>query len=65
MTSVGIDVSKVKSTVCILRPYGEVIASPYEVQHSEPEIKELISRIKAVDGVEWYHLSRVGKLTKL
>lgn len=50
MTSVGIDVSKVKSTVCILRPYGEVIASPYEVQHSEPEIKELISRIKAVDG---------------
>ena len=50
MISVGIDVSKGKSTVCILRPYGEVIASPYEVQHSESEIKELISRIQAVDG---------------
>ena len=25
MTSVGIDVSKGKSTVCILRPYGEVL----------------------------------------
>lgn len=37
MTSVGIDVSKGKSTVCILRPYGEVVASPYEIQHTEPE----------------------------
>ena len=50
MTSIGIDVSKGKSTVCILRPYGEVIASPYEVQHCEPEIQKLISCIKAIDG---------------
>ena len=27
---------KGKSTVCILRPYGEVVASPYEIQHTEP-----------------------------
>ena len=50
MTSVGIDVSKGKSTVCILRPYGEVIASPYEVQHSESDIQGLISRITGIDG---------------
>ena len=30
MISVGIDVSKGKSTVCILKPYGEIVASPFE-----------------------------------
>lgn len=31
MISVGIDVSKEKSTVCILKPYGEVVSRPFEV----------------------------------
>jgi transposase len=50
MTSVGIDVSKDKSTVCILRPYGEVVASPYEILHAESEISTLVSRIQSIDG---------------
>mgnify|MGYP002620740545 FL=1 len=50
MTSVGIDVSKGKSTVCILKPYGEVIVSPYEVQHTEADLRVLISRIKSIEG---------------
>lgn len=50
MTSVGIDVSKGKSTVCILRPYGEVVASPYEILHTEPEIGTLVARIQSIDG---------------
>ena len=50
MISVGIDVSKEKSTVCILRPYGEVVASPYEIAHTEPEVKALADRICALDG---------------
>lgn len=50
MTSVGIDVSKDKSTVCILRPYGEVAASPYETPHTDTEIGALVSRIQAIDG---------------
>ena len=32
MISVGIDVSKGKSTVCLLKPYGEIICKPFEVQ---------------------------------
>ena len=31
MISVGIDVSKGKSMVCILKPYGVVLAAPYEI----------------------------------
>lgn len=50
MTSVGIDVSKGKSTVCILKPYGEVIVSPYEVQHTESDLRVLISHIKSIEG---------------
>jgi len=46
MISVGIDVSKEKSMVCILRPYGEVIASPYEITHTADSIIALIERIR-------------------
>lgn len=50
MTSVGIDVSKGKSTICILKPYGEVVASPYEIEHTKAEISALVSHIRAIDG---------------
>jgi len=35
MISVGVDVSNGKSTICILNPYGEIVCSPFEVQHEE------------------------------
>jgi len=50
MISVGIDVSKEKSTVCILRPYGEVVASPYEIAHTESKVKALVKFICEMDG---------------
>ena len=50
MISIGIDVSKEKSTVCILKPYGQVIASPYEIAHIESDIKKLVERIHALDA---------------
>jgi transposase len=50
MISVGIDVSKEKSMVCIMRPYGEVIASPYEVTHTESDIAALIKQILSLQG---------------
>ena len=33
MNAVGIDVSKRKSTVAILRPGGEIVKKPYDVPH--------------------------------
>ena len=32
MNCAGIDVSKGKSTVCVMRPSGEVLVPPYEVE---------------------------------
>lgn len=39
MNAVGIDISKGKSMVCIMRPFGEVVASPYEVIHTNGDPK--------------------------
>ena len=41
MISVGIDISKEKSTVCVLKPYGEVVCSPFEINHTEKDLSEL------------------------
>ena len=41
MISVGIDVSKEKSMVCILKPYGEIVRKPFEIYHAEKELSEL------------------------
>ena len=45
MISVGIDISKEKSMVCILKPYGEIIAEPYEIKHTDAELKLLVETI--------------------
>lgn len=50
MISVGIDVSKGKSTVCILKPYGETVCSPFEVQHMEKDLECLDGLLNKLDG---------------
>ena len=50
MISVGVDVSKGKSTVCILKPYGEIVCSPFEVQHVEKDLDDLDGLLKKLDG---------------
>ena len=47
MISVGIDVSKEKSTICILKPYGEIIGRPFEVCHVARELSELANHAAA------------------
>ena len=49
MISVGIDISKDKSTVCMLRPYGEVVEAPYNIDHTEQALNTLMERIKSFD----------------
>lgn len=48
MNSVGIDVSKGKSTVAALRPMGEVALSPTEYLHTELELEKLAYTILAL-----------------
>ena len=50
MISVGVDISKGKSTVCILKPYGEIVCSPFEVKHVEKELEDLAGLLTKLDG---------------
>lgn len=45
MISVGIDVSKGKSTVCILKPYGEIVSKPFNITHTQKDLSELSSML--------------------
>lgn len=50
MISVGVDVSKGKSTVCVLKPYGELVCSPFEVNHDQHGLEDLANLLKKLDG---------------
>ena len=50
MNCVGIDVSKGKSTIAVMRPFGEVVVSPFEVCHTASELSELARLLKSLDG---------------
>lgn len=50
MNAIGIDVSKGKSMVAILRPFGEIISSPFEIHHTSGDIRLLIKQIKSIEG---------------
>ena len=49
MLSVGIDVSKDKSTVCLMRPYGEIVAGPMDIIHADSELKTLVKLVKSMN----------------
>lgn len=50
MNAVGIDVSKGKSTVAVIQPFGIVIAEPFDVFHTDNGLKELVNFIKSLSG---------------
>ena len=50
MNAAGIDVSSRKSTVAILRPFGEVVKLPFDVSHSAEGLIALAEQLKALDG---------------
>ena len=49
MISVGVDVSKGKSTVCILKPYGEVLMSPSDYEHTQRDLKKLVDQMDSFE----------------
>ena len=50
MNSVGIDISKGRSMVAAMRPFGEVVISSFEVHHTDSELSELAKLLKSLDG---------------
>ena len=56
MIAVGIDISKSKSTVAILDSYGTVLATPFNMAHTQLEMNALvmlfIKRYKSFDEIQ-------------
>ena len=50
MNAVGIDVSKGKSMVAIMRPFGEIVSTPFEIKHTTSDINSLVELINSVEG---------------
>ena len=61
MNAVGIDVSKGKSVVAILRPFGEVMYSPFEVRHTYSDIHSLIRLINSMEGESRIVMEHTGR----
>ena len=61
MNAVGIDVSKGKSMVAILRPFGEIVYSPFEIKHTSHDINSLVDLIHSVDGESRVVMEHTGR----
>ena len=61
MNAVGIDVSKGKSMVVILRSFGEIVKSPFEIKNSSSDISSLVNLIKSVDGESRVVMEHTGR----
>lgn len=61
MNAVGIDVSKGKSMVAIIRPYGEIVSSPFEIKHTSGNIRSLIEQIRSIEGESRIVMEHTGR----
>lgn len=61
MNAVGIDVSKGKSTVAILRPFGEVVCLPFDVTHDYGSLERLADQIICLDGESHVLMEATGR----
>ena len=61
MNAVGIDVSKGKSMIAILRPYGEIVSSPFEIKHTSSNIQSLIEQIRSIEGESRIVMEHTGR----
>ena len=49
MIAVGIDISKSKSTVAILRSDGSILAKPFTMMHNQPDMNDLVMLLNSLD----------------
>lgn len=61
MNAVGIDVSKGRSMVAILRPGGQIVSKPFVVRHLSNEIHSLIGLIQSLEGESRIIMEHTGR----
>ncbi|WP_313584860.1 IS110 family transposase [Lacrimispora sp.] len=61
MNAVGIDVSKGKSMVAILRPGGSIVSKPFVVRHLSGELQSFIQQIKSLEDETRIVMEHTGR----
>ena len=61
MNAVGIDVSKGKSMVAIMRPFGEIVATPFEIKRTASDINSLVELIHSVEDESRIVMEHTGR----
>lgn len=64
MNAVGIDVSKGKSKVTVIQPFGKVVRKPFDVMHTSTELKELAEFIRSLEGEARVVVEHTGKYSE-
>lgn len=59
--AVGIDVAKGKSTVTVLRPLGELVTKPFNVNHTTSELRKLADFLKSLNGETRVIMEHTGR----
>ena len=61
MNAAGIDISSRKSTVAVLRPFGEVVEVPFDVQHNAEALTALAEQVQSIDGETRVVMEHTGR----
>ena len=61
MNAIGIDVSKGKSTVAVIRPFGKIVKKPFDVAHTSKDLNDLANFILSLEGESRVVLEHTGK----
>ena len=61
MNAAGIDVSSRKSTVAVLRPFGEIVKLPFDVRHSAEDLAALAAQLKSIEGETRVVMEHTGR----
>ena len=61
MISIGIDISKDKSTICALNGGSETIWKPFDLRHLQSDMQSFISKLEALTGELRIVMEATGK----
>ncbi len=61
MNAAGIDVSSRKSTVAVLRPFGEVVQLPFDVRNNTEDLAMLAEQLTAIEGETRVVMEHTGR----
>ncbi len=61
MNAAGIDVSSRKSTVAVLRPFGEVVQLPFDVRNNTEDLTLLAEQLTSIEGETRVVMEHTGR----